>query len=65
VIQERGTARAYHSTDRTVWSHETVADGDLWSVVLRVNPVNDEQVLAYVLDATGNGDSEVRVRTKG
>jgi hypothetical protein len=44
---------------------ETVADGDLWSVVLRVNPVNDEQVLAYVLDATGNGDSEVRVRTKG
>jgi hypothetical protein len=65
LVEELGTVRTYHSTDRTTWSHQTVADGDIWSATLRVNPANGEQVLAYVVDATGNGNPEVRIRTNG
>jgi hypothetical protein len=65
LVDELGGVRTYRSADRSTWTHETVADGDIWSATLRVNPANGEQVLVYVLDATGNGDAEVRVRTKG
>jgi hypothetical protein len=65
LIDERGGATAYRSADGSAWTHETVAQGDVWSAMLRVNPVSHADVLAYVVDATENGDTEVRVRTKG